>query len=164
MFIFANKKAIIEVITEKMSQAGASISSTSCGIGPIEYNEQIETPVEWVKPPGTGVNLWPTEPADYPYGTECTNVDALKAWFSDPNNLNAFAHVSHTFTHEDQNNATYHDAAKEISWNRAWMNQVGIASALRYSDRGIIPPAITGLHNGDALKAWFDNGIVNVVG
>ncbi|POS84729.1 hypothetical protein EPUL_001873 [Erysiphe pulchra] len=145
-------------------EAAASISSTSCGIGPIEYNEQIETPVEWVKPPGAGVNLWPTEPVDYPYGTECTNIDALKAWFSDPNNLNAFAHVSHTFTHEDQNNATYHDVAKEISWNRAWMNQVGIASALKYSDKGIIPPAITGLHNGDALKAWFDNGIVNVVG
>ncbi|KHJ33641.1 putative extracellular serine-rich protein [Erysiphe necator] len=145
-------------------EAAATVSSISCGIGPIEYDEQVDTPVEWIKPPGTGVNLWPTEPAEYPYGSECTNIDALKAWFSDPKNLNAFAHVSHTFTHEDQNNATYHDVSKEISWNRAWMNQVGIASALRYSDKGIIPPAITGLHNGDALKAWLDNGIVNVVG
>ncbi|KAF4633936.1 hypothetical protein G7Y89_g4169 [Cudoniella acicularis] len=31
-------------------------------------------------------------------------------------------------------------------------------------DKGLIPPAITGLHNADALRAWVDAGIVMVVG
>ncbi|KAI1002290.1 hypothetical protein K3495_g5910 [Podosphaera aphanis] len=138
--------------------------SEICGIGPIEYPEQIDTPLEWGKPLGSGVNLWPSTPETYPYTTNCTNTDALKLWFSTADNLNAFAHVSHTFTHEDQNNATYFDVSREISWNKAWLDQVGISAASKYSDKGIIPPAITGLHNGDAIKAWLDNGIVNVVG
>jgi hypothetical protein len=33
-----------------------------------------------------------------------------------------------------------------------------------FSSKGLIPPAITGLHNGDAIKAWHDAGIQNVVG
>lgn len=72
--------------------------------------------------------------------------------------------MSHTFTHEDENNATYFDVFREISWNQAWLTQVGIASGSRFSPLGIIPPAITGLHNGDALQAWHDRGITNVVG
>jgi hypothetical protein len=91
-------------------------------------------------------------------------LDALKTWFATTSNLNAFAHVSHTFTHEDQNNATYFDIYREISWNQAWLAQVGISKATKFSPKGLIPPAITGLHNGDALKAWLDNGIVNCVG
>ncbi|RFU27103.1 hypothetical protein B7463_g9237, partial [Scytalidium lignicola] len=137
---------------------------TQCGTGPIEYPEQIDTPLEWVKPIGTGTNLWPATPSTYPYTTTCTNIDSLKTWFANTGNLNAFAHLSHTFTHEDENNATYFDVSREISWNQAWLKQVGIAAATKFSPKGIIPPAITGLHNGDALRAWKDNGIVNVVG
>lgn len=72
--------------------------------------------------------------------------------------------MSHTFTHEDQNNATYFDINNEISWNQAWLTQVGIASAEKFSPKGLVPPAITGLHNGDALSAWFVNGITQAVG
>lgn len=61
-------------------------------------------------------------------------------------------------------NATYLDAAKEIQFNQAWTKQVGLSAAKRWSGSGIIPPAITGLHNADVIKAWMDNGIVNVVG
>jgi hypothetical protein len=64
----------------------------------------------------------------------------------------------------DLTNATYSDTAKEISFNQAWLKQVGLDAALRWSGKGIIPPAITGLHNADAIKAWMDNGIFNVVG
>ncbi|KAE8441935.1 hypothetical protein EG329_004143 [Mollisiaceae sp. DMI_Dod_QoI] len=135
-----------------------------CDPGAIEYPDQIDTPLEFAKPLGTGTSLWPATSDDYPYDISCTNLDALKVWWSDPDNLNAFAHVSHTFTHEDQDNATYFDCSREISWNQAWLTQVGIADADRFSPQGIIPPAITGLHNGDALRAWVDNGIVNVVG
>ena len=62
------------------------------------------------------------------------------------------------------NNATFSDASKEISFNRAWLQQAGFASAQRYSSAGLIPPAITGLHNGDAINAWMQNGIKYVVG
>jgi hypothetical protein len=53
---------------------------------------------------------------------------------------------------------------REITWNQAWADQIGLSGANWWSPRGIIPPAITGLHNGDALEAWAENGIVNVVG
>lgn len=79
-------------------------------------------------------------------------------------NRDAFAHVSHTFTHEALDNATYHDATREISFNVAWMKQVGISSATMFSPKGLIPPAITGMHNGDVIQAWSDNGLTAVVG
>jgi hypothetical protein len=138
-------------------------TGTQCGIGPIEYADQIDTALEFQKPLGTGTNLWPASPATYPYTTACTNLDALKVWWATPANRDAFAHVSHTFTHEDQDNATYFDVYREITWNSAWLKQVGIAAATRFS-KGIIPPAITGLHNGDAIKAWLDGGVTQVVG
>ncbi|KAL3424693.1 hypothetical protein PVAG01_03974 [Phlyctema vagabunda] len=142
----------------------AATGGTQCGIGPIEYAEQFDTPLEWKKTLGTGVNLWPATPTSYPYKTTCLNGDPLKVWFNTPGNLNAFAHLSHTFTHEDENNATYFDISREISWNTAWLAQSGIAKANKFSPKGIVPPAITGLNNGDAQRAWKDNGIVNVVG
>ena len=138
---------------------------------------------------GTGTNLWPSRfvcfalhdimsclkksmanvcllcsPAAYPYKSACTDLDALKKWFATPENRDAFAHVSHTFTHENQNNATYFDVSREISWNQAWFDQITLSDAPMFSPKGIIPPAITGLHNGDALRAWLDNGIKYVVG
>jgi len=38
-----------------------------------------------------------------------------------------------------------------------------ISSATKFS-WGLIPPAITGLHNGDVIRAWMQNGIKYVVG
>lgn len=95
---------------------------------------------------------------------ECAIQDPLLSWFLIPENRDAFAHLSHTFSHMSLNNATYADANKEIVFNAAWMNQTSIDDALHFSINGLIPPAITGLHNGDVIKAWMDNGIFNVVG
>ena len=139
-------------------------TGVACGIGSIEYADQIDTPLEFMKPLGSGVNLWPSTPTTYPYTTKCTNLDELKVWWAKSANLNAFAHISHTFTHEDQDNATYFDVYNEITWNQAWLTQVGIAAATKFSPKGLVPPAITGLHNGDAIRAWVTAGVVNVVG
>ncbi|RDL38733.1 Uncharacterized protein BP5553_03073 [Venustampulla echinocandica] len=144
--------------------ANTTAGERQCGNGPIEYPEQIDTPLEFSKVLGTGTNLWPAWADDYPYTVGCNNLGALEKWFAKAANRDAFAHVSHTFTHEDQNNATYYDVTREISWNAAWLKQVGISSAAKFSPEGIIPPAITGLHNGDALRAWKENGIIYVVG
>lgn len=130
----------------------------------VEYPEQIDPPLEFQKPLGTGTDIWPPSYNTYNWSTTCSKLDEFGNWFRNTNNLNAFAHISHTFSHEELNNATYHDAAREIQFNQAWMKQMGIDKATRYTADGIIPPAITGLHNGDVIKAWMDNKIKYVVG
>ncbi|KAI2763020.1 CAZyme family CBM87 and CE18 [Penicillium roqueforti] len=135
----------------------------TCGAA-IEYDSPLDTPLEWIKPLGTGTDLWPATPTAYDWEATCTVMDELLAWWTTESNLNKFGHISHTFTHEEQDNATYSDIYKEISFNQAWLKQVGIDKATKFTSNGIIPPAITGLHNGDALQAWWDNGIVNCVG
>ncbi|KAL4810197.1 hypothetical protein BDV18DRAFT_54425 [Aspergillus unguis] len=143
------------------STAGSAGEQT-CSGGAIEYDSPPDTALEFQKPLGTGTNLWPTSPTTFVWTNQCLVADPLLVWLQD--NLNEFAHISHTFTHLEQNNATYSDVNKEISFNQVWLNRVGIDSATRFTSNGIIPPAITGLHNGDALRAWSDNGITNCVG
>ncbi|EKV04242.1 Extracellular serine-rich protein, putative [Penicillium digitatum PHI26] len=135
----------------------------TCGAA-IEYESPADTPLEWIKPLGTGTDLWPAVPTTYDWTATCTAMDELLAWWTTESNLNKFGHISHTFTHEEQDNATYSDVYKEISFNQAWLAAVGIDKATKFTSNGIIPPAITGLHNGDALRAWWENGITNCVG
>lgn len=122
------------------------------------------TPIEFKKPLGTGSDYWNPSYTAYSWSATCAKLDPLANWFTTPANRNAFAHVSHTFTHLNLNNATYADAAREIRFNQAWAAQLGIASATRWSPKGLVPPAISGLHNGDVIRAWLDNGITFVVG
>ena len=130
----------------------------------IYYDYPPATPQEYQKPLGSGSDFWPTTPADYSWSIACAKRDNLANWFTTPANRDAFAHVSHTFTHLPQNNITFSDANKEIVFNQAWLRQIGIADAKMFSPKGLIPPAITGLHNGDALRAWVTNGITHAVG
>lgn len=130
----------------------------------VDYDSPPDTPLEYMKPPGTGTDLWPPSYVEYEWSSTCALLDDFASWFLDADNLNAFAHVSHTFTHEELNNATYYDAAREIQFNQAWLAQIGIDQATRFSPAGLIPPAITGLHNADVIEAWLDNGIQHVVG
>jgi hypothetical protein len=46
-------------------------------------------------------------------------MDVLYQWWSVPTNLNSYAHISHTFTHELEDNATYFDVYNEITFNQA---------------------------------------------
>lgn len=130
----------------------------------IMYNAPDATSLEFQKPLGTGTDIWPTTPASFNWTTECIRLDKLAQWFSVAANRDAFAHVSHTFTHESLDNATYSDTFKEMSFNVAWLKQSGISSATRFSPHSLIPPAITGMHNGDSMRAWVDNGVTAVVG
>lgn len=122
------------------------------------------TTLEYQKPLGTGEDHWPTEFTTYPWSLTCAQRDPFAKWFGTPSKLNAFMHMSHTFSHMELNNATYSDAKKEIEFNQAWMKQMGIANATSFSAKGLIPPAITGMHNGDAIKAWMDSGLTSVTG
>ncbi|KAL3453610.1 hypothetical protein BJX65DRAFT_292627 [Aspergillus insuetus] len=134
----------------------------TCSGGAIYYDVPEDTPAEWRKPLGTGESRWPVTPTSFSWTSTCLNADPLLIWFQE--HLNEYAHLSHTFTHLEQNNATYEDINKEISFNKIWLERVGFTAATYYTSNGIIPPAITGLHNGDALRAWWDNGITNCVG
>ncbi|KAJ5336846.1 uncharacterized protein MYU51_006035 [Penicillium brevicompactum] len=136
---------------------------STCGAA-IEYDSPADTALEFQKPLGTGTDLWPDTPTTYDWTSACNAMDELLIWWTNESNLNKFGHISHTFTHEEQNNATYADVYKEISFNQAWLKAVGIDKATKFTSNGIIPPAITGLHNGDALRAWWENGITNCVG
>lgn len=153
---------------------GDIINSTNTGyfldndpcvpVDAVYYDSPIVSPdLEYMKPSGAGIDMWPSEFVNYSWSLACCKLDKLATWFMTAANRDAFAHLSHTFTHLNLNNATYHDASREIFFNQAWMKQVGI-SAGKFSASGLIPPAITGMHNGDVIKAWLDNGITNVVG
>jgi len=124
----------------------------------------IDAPYEFVKPPGSGTNAWPTSPTNFSASTSCIDRDNLLTWLQTDDHLDKFMHISHTYTHQELNNATYSDASKEISFNRAWLAATGISEASVYSGFGIVPPAITGLNNSDVIQAWLDNGIQYVVG
>jgi hypothetical protein len=130
----------------------------------IYYADQVDTPLEFQKPLGTGTSLWPTDPANYTWSLSCAQLDPLAAWFNDPANRDNFMHISHTFSHENLDNATYSDTYREINFNIAWLKQIGIYDAKWFSPQGLIPPAITGVHNGDAIRAWMDQGIIYAVG
>ncbi|KAE9978646.1 hypothetical protein Vi05172_g3830 [Venturia inaequalis] len=130
----------------------------------IEYPDQIDTVLEFRKVPGTGTDVWPATPVTYQWTVPCENLDPLMRWWRQPAKRDAFMHLSHTFSHEALNNATYADGSKEISFNKVWLQHSGISSAKHFSASGLIPPAITGMHNADVIKAWMDNGIKFVVG
>jgi hypothetical protein len=133
----------------------------------IDYPTQIDGPPEYHKPIGTGTDMWPKKFRRYQWTLDCCELDELEVYFADKANMNAYFHVSHTFTHLDETNATYSDVVKEITWNQEWFKRVGFTDAESspyFSPRGLIPPGITGLHNGDAIRAWLENGIEYTVG
>ncbi|KAL4737832.1 hypothetical protein BDV11DRAFT_206477 [Aspergillus similis] len=134
----------------------------TCSGGAIEYDSPPDTALEFVKPLGTGTDLWPSSPTNFTWTTTCMNADSLLTWFQ--SHMDDYAYISHTFTHLEENNATYSDVYKEISFNQVWLERTGFSAASKFTSNGIIPPAITGLHNGDALRAWWENGITNCVG
>ncbi|KAK3316764.1 hypothetical protein B0H66DRAFT_562110 [Apodospora peruviana] len=137
-----------------------SVCSPDYAVG---YDMPPSPPLEFQKPLGTGTDLWPPEfDIAYNWTLACAKLDPVATWFY--NNLDVFAAVSHTFTHEVLTNATYHDANREIYFNIGWLKQIGLWYSARFSPRSLIPPGITGLRNGDAIRAFMDNGILYVVG
>jgi hypothetical protein len=122
-------------------EASDNINDAQCNPGPIEYDEVPDTPLEFVKPLGSGTNVWPATPTAYQNSLQCAKLDALEQWFQNTANRNKFMHITHTHTHLELNNATYSDAAKEIQFNKDWFNQVGISGAPYFTEDGLIPPA-----------------------
>jgi hypothetical protein len=130
----------------------------------IYYDDQIQTPLEFIKPIGSGTSIWPATPKNYTWSLACLLDEPLATWWNNPTNQDEFMHITHTFSHMDLDNATFSDAWKEIQFNVKFLQQIGLYNAKWFSPNGLIPPAITGLHNGDVIQAWEEQGIVNAVG
>ena len=119
--------------------------------------------LEYQKPLGTGKNSWPLNPT-FDWTGQCVYLDPLAQFFTNLTRRDAIGIVSHTFTHLDLDKATYHDVLREISFNLLFAELLNFTNALHFSGSGLIPPAITGMHNGDSLRAFSDNGLWNVIG
>lgn len=140
----------------------AKDSSLSCD-SPVfsEWNEA--TSLEYQKPLGIGKSFWPSDASDTWTGS-CLFMDPLVKFMANTTNRDAYGLVTHTFTHLELNSATYHDATREIAFNLLYAELLNFTSAAKFSGSGLIPPAITGMHNGDVLRAWSDNGLWNAIG
>lgn len=86
-----NGNGDIEAATD--TTQGARVCNPDTG---IEYPDQIDGSPEYMKPPGSGTNLWPPTPTAYTWSLQCAQADELQNWFADEDNLNQFAHLSHT--------------------------------------------------------------------
>jgi hypothetical protein len=143
-------------LTTTAAQACPDSANVDDPIGPSQN-------LEWLKPLGTGVNMWIPNAA-YIWPLSCILMDPLAQFFQTTSNRDSFAWISHTFTHEDLENATYYDTNLQMAFNYQHAKLLGLANAKYWSNSTFIPPGITGMHNGDALKAFMDNGIVAGVG
>ncbi|KAJ3112952.1 hypothetical protein HDU96_003953 [Phlyctochytrium bullatum] len=124
-----------------------------------------EPPADWKKPLGTGYSIWPNPPPSKTAYRGQLTKDPLFSYFkSNKTALTSFWWNSHTFSHEILNNNTYGDTYNEISYNYDMAQQLGLTSTPNWSNFSMVTPGISGLFNGDALKALLDFGITASVG
>ncbi|KAF3129413.1 hypothetical protein TWF703_008878 [Orbilia oligospora] len=148
---------------------GNFIYTQTIGVGktcanPIGFvrGEEV-TPLEYQKILGTGTDMWPPN-STFTWTLACMKKDPLVLQFMDKTYRDAFGLMSHTFTHLGENPITYDDAYREITFNQNFAKLATFTSAAKWSGKGLVPPAITGLHNGDALRAWSTAGLTSCVG
>ncbi|KAJ3396141.1 hypothetical protein HDV05_003218, partial [Chytridiales sp. JEL 0842] len=141
-------------------------SVQSVELEPIAY---VSVNKDFKKPLGTGIDVWAPVNLDR---YSATNVAANLNNFltHDPlfnfvyNNQDQYFLSSHTFTHEDLNNCTYRDAFNEITVNQNFARGVGFDTKPNWSKHSLVSPGISGIFNGDAIRAWRDAGLTSVVG
>ncbi|KAJ3189692.1 hypothetical protein HK101_008751 [Irineochytrium annulatum] len=128
-----------------------------------------DTPLDWVKPPGTGYNLWPQPISKLDQNWDANTLmqyDPLLAHLRTPAIRDQFYWCSHTFTHEILNNNSYADTIDEVTFNYkmggpSYANVIGQPN---WSNISMVTPGISGLFNADALRALWDFGIIAAVG
>ncbi|KAJ3416331.1 hypothetical protein HDV05_002271 [Chytridiales sp. JEL 0842] len=121
------------------------------------------------KPLGTGIDVWrPINLKLYTANNAYYNLGYFRAYdslfnFIHSQQANYFL-SSHTFTHEDLNNCSYRDAFNEVNINRQFARGVGWESKPWFSSHSMVSPGISGVFNGDALRAFTAAGLTSVVG
>lgn len=116
--------------------------------------------LEYVKPAGTGVSRWPIENYTLNYDAEYLRKDKLFDYFySNDTAREQFFWSSHTFTHENLDDATTVDVDNEIRVNIEFADRIGLTDKKYFSRKAIITPQISGLHNVDAINVFKKYGI-----
>jgi len=92
--------------------------------------------------------------------------DALYAHFKKHENQDNFFWLTHTFTHLKLDAASYRDSDLEMKANIKMTKEpyLGMYDRDCYSKHSIVTPEISGLHNGDNLKALKENEVYYAVG
>eukprot|EP00026_Physarum_polycephalum_P003031 Phypoly_transcript_03040.p1 GENE.Phypoly_transcript_03040~~Phypoly_transcript_03040.p1 ORF type:complete len:833 (+),score=110.97 Phypoly_transcript_03040:44-2542(+) len=119
--------------------------------------------------------LNPTLPEGSHVTVEWPFNGAGTTWYISPDTLfskakalqNKFWFLSHTWDHPcDLDTGSYAEMSGEITNNTQFTPSflTGGLSSPQFSGDSIVTPCITGLFNGQVLKAMVDNGIVNCVG
>ncbi|KAJ3350009.1 hypothetical protein HDU83_009950 [Entophlyctis luteolus] len=125
-----------------------------------------DTALNWKKPLGTGLSLWPAlSTINQNWGT-ILQSDSLYQFVKMTTIASKFLWVSHTFTHEILNNNSYSDTMNEVTFNfkLASSAYMGLNGKSYWSNKTMVTPGISGLFNGDALRALSDFGIKAAVG
>jgi len=120
--------------------------------------------IEYVKVPGKGVNRWPMSNWTIPYDNDFLRKDELFKYFEKEENQKNFFWSSHTFTHENLDEATTSDADNEIRNNIELAKRLGIYDKEWWSGKSIITPQISGLRNVDAINIFKKYGIESGTG
>jgi len=120
--------------------------------------------IEYVKVPGKGVSRWPEENWTLPYDKDYLRKDKLFAYFEKEENQKNFFWSSHTYTHENLDEATVSDAENEIKNNIAMAKLLDVYGKEWWSGKSIITPQISGLRNVDVLNVFKKYGIESGTG
>ncbi|KAJ1550765.1 hypothetical protein HK096_005156, partial [Nowakowskiella sp. JEL0078] len=122
----------------------------------------------FVKPPGVGDHRWPVPPPTFEslqiLDSTLIQKDSLFSYFNNQIIQNNFFFLSHTFTHENLNNASYEDANNEIKYNIQIAKLLNLYNSSQFSQHSLVTPQISGIWNGDLLQALLDNNITTIVG
>ncbi|KAJ3403947.1 hypothetical protein HDV05_007446, partial [Chytridiales sp. JEL 0842] len=133
---------------------------------PDEYLEGVD--INFIKPLGTGMTVWPKETSSLSVANMTKIVPTLRKYDSLYDyfyvNASEFFMSSHTFTHEILNNCSYSDAYNELTTNRNFAQASGWTGKPFWSNFSMVTTGISGIWNGDAIRAMFDSGIFSIVG
>ncbi|KXS21755.1 hypothetical protein M427DRAFT_107155 [Gonapodya prolifera JEL478] len=133
----------------------------------ININTESTVNKTYVKPLGSGTNRWPSSYTSS-WVTNSTGLlkDALFAWFvqNKTANMAPFSWLSHTFTHENLDDATQYDVTQEVTLNQKMATVLGLTGQPYWSSNGMVTPEISGVFNGDAYTVLTANNITTIVG
>jgi len=130
----------------------------------LEVDGERYCELEYIKTPGKGINRWPSENWNLPYDKEFLENDSLFAYFDKEKNNKNFYWSSHTFTHENLDEATISDAENELKNNIEIAKLLGVYGKSNWSGKSIITPQISGLRNVDAINTLKKYGIESGTG
>jgi len=120
--------------------------------------------LEFKKEPGTGTHNWPVQNYHFEFKDSFLNKDPLYPYFKQEANRAEFYWSSHTFTHENLDNADIDDVDNEIRVNIEVAKKFGFVHEDNsheewWSPGSIITPQISGLRNRDAIETFKKYGI-----